>query len=702
MEGPVSQQPSAPESRRTAWARFHPRHAILALAVAVVGIACWHSPTAWLRWGLVLRACPEGQPVPKLHLSVQEIGRGHEGVVRIRAEAVFWDPLGERSATAPMRRFEQRLSLVDAEGNETPLEPLEGWTRLGAGRLRARLALPPVTDGDYRLRAEIDGPLGPTRAELPLALYAPAVVHLATDRPMYEPGHTIRFRAVTFRMADLTPMENRPGRFVVKDPSGQVLMDEAVPAGLYGVAASDLPLSDSAPVGDYEVAYHSGDAVDSVTARVEPFHLPRFSIDIRADRSWYTTGQAPRLEGTVRYRSGAPVRRARLQIQASLEQGEWPLPNAWREPRTLLTDDDGAFTLRLNAVPDDLYGEATASVAVVATDATGERIAGGTTLRLSADPISVRAETEMGDGLVPDLNNRLYLRVTRPNGVPLSDVDLRVSRAWEPADEGVTARTDRDAVAALQLDPGQPISIVRAPPPFRPPLPSTLLASYRPEEGFGPGLTGLLVLDALTTLFDQPLPESIRITLCLDGTRVVEQRLDLAAGFTPALARHPLPPGENTHSVRIVAEPALPGLGFTLRATHWLPPDPDAGPRGFTLRVEGPEHGRIGEPATVQLAASPPGGERLDLLLALPAGVEPEPASLDDLQQSGTIESWEHSQGKLVLQLPSQADGASFRASLRVIPTLAGYFHWGRATLSLADDPALFTEANPSPWEVDG
>lgn len=438
------------------------------LLVLAVG---WRSPTAWLRWGLVLRSCPDGQPVPLLEIRLGDLSRGEPGRVVLDATALLPPDARSRQLELPLRRGDPSLELVDAAGTARALEPVEGWEQPRTGRWRAELTIPAVPDGDYRLVAHMDTPMGRASAEVPAALYTPAIVHLATDRPLYEPGQVIRFRAVTLSLAQLAPMDGRPGTFLVKDPDGVVLLEERVPAGQYGVAASDLPLSVNAPVGEYEVGYRSGEASDWVAVRVEPFQLPRFAVELRGDRSWYAPGQAPRLEGTLRYQSGAPVRGAKLEITVTGESPGWPLPTSWRVPRRLVSDGDGHFVLPLEAVPDDLVGLAPASVQVVATDAAGERVTGRLPLLLSADPIVVQAETELGDGLVPDLNNRVYLRVTTPDGRPLAGADLGISRAWESDEEAVSARTDADGVAALQLDPGQPGSVLVPPTPPRAPLP---------------------------------------------------------------------------------------------------------------------------------------------------------------------------------------------------------------------------------------
>src|SRR5262249_34171796 len=151
-----------------------------------------------------------------------------------------------------------------------------------------------LPDGEYRLRAEVDTSLGEGSVEAPLLVFAPAVVHVITDRPLYEPGNTMKFRAVVLRARDLTPLDGRPGRWVVTDPNGEAVLEEKAAAGEFGVAAGDFPLDEGAASGGWRVRWESGAASDEVTVQVEPFTLPRFSVEASAVKSFYRAHEKPR------------------------------------------------------------------------------------------------------------------------------------------------------------------------------------------------------------------------------------------------------------------------------------------------------------------------------------------------------------------------------------------------------------------------
>jgi len=459
--------------KRALWRR-RPVQLLATVAVLIVVVVLARqlpNLSAWARWGLVLDHATVGTPVALAGITVRGLERGAPGTVEITANAVYSRGGATEVHRAALDRWQPSLFLVGAEEQPVRLEPEDGWSRAD-DVCSGEVMLPEVPDGDYVLRAVVDTPIGEASAELPLALYRPALVHLVTDRPIYQPGQEVRFRAVTFRQGDLVPIEDRPGTFSVRSPEGHPLLDESVPTGPFGVAAATFPLADSAPHGGYEVTYRTGEASDRVSVRVEPFRLPRLQVEARAGQAWYTVGERPQLRGSVRYRSGAPVAGARVEVrlgpQADDAGKSWPPPHEWEELEPLTTDAQGSFSLVLGPIPDDLTAPARVNATVTATDPAGQRASGAAVLALSPDPVVARVETELADGLVPDFNNRVYIRVTTPDGGPLPGAEVEVRRAWDPTDPGVSAFADLDSVAALQLDPGQPVSVVEPPPPHRP------------------------------------------------------------------------------------------------------------------------------------------------------------------------------------------------------------------------------------------
>lgn len=428
----------------------------------------------------------DGQLRQTARLDASGLRRGGEGRVSLTAVARYTRGDVDRVETAPIPAFKAiDLTLVDAAKKATPVAAKQ-WTAQG-GTTSGLVTLPEVPDGDYTLHVAYQTRLGPGELDVPLPLYTPARIHVITDRPLYEAGNLVRFRAVVLRARDLVPLDGRPGRWVVKDPDGEVLLEEQAPAGPWGVVAGTFPLDQGAARGTWRVAWISADATDEVAFDVQPFTLPRFRVEAAADAPFYRPHGRPVIRGAVTYSSGAPVANADLAITWDVA-GEWPPPTEWLTtalPKTAKAGANGRFELALPEVPVDLQGQATVTARIAAVDAAGDRVESAAAVLLSADGIAVSAVTELGEGLVEGFNNRVYIRVTTPDGVVVPKAKINVKRAWQGDDRGIDAELDEDGVASLQLDPGAPVNVVIPARPYRPPAPPPLVTRDEPDALIG-------------------------------------------------------------------------------------------------------------------------------------------------------------------------------------------------------------------------
>ncbi|TMQ09329.1 MAG: hypothetical protein E6J90_38210, partial [Deltaproteobacteria bacterium] len=469
--------------------------------VWIAALATWRSRCveAWFAYGIDAVACPDGDLRQTAELEASGVRRGAPGYVTLRAIAHYTTREADRDRRAMLPEVSSiALSLRGAKLAPRSLE-VAGWDRVGKAA-EAKLTLPEVPDGDYELHARYQTALGSGEVTAPLALYTPARIHVITDRPLYQPGDTVRFRAVVLRARDLVPLDHRPGRWVVRDPGGEILLEEAAPAGEWGVVAGSFPVDRAAATGAWKVAWRSAEAGDEVEFTVAPFTLPRFRVDATADRPFYRAGDRPVIKGAVIYSSGAPVAAASLEIHWDIE-GAWPPPTEWGDhllPARAVTSAAGRFDLALPQVPDDLQGQVTLRAAISAVDPAGDRATGAASVLLSQDGIRTSAVTELGDGLVESFNNRLYVRVTTPDGRVVANAKATVRRAWLPGDRGVAAQLDEDGVASLQIDPGAPVNLVIPAPPWRPAPKHAPVTRGEPEElisGHGAPLSDQLELD---------------------------------------------------------------------------------------------------------------------------------------------------------------------------------------------------------------
>lgn len=442
-------------------------------------------------YGLWVKECPDGDVRQTIQVDSYGLARGAYQSVTVGVTAHYTTGDVDRRQTAPLSRFTPTVALVSAAG-ETLLAPKDGWKSQG-DLMTAEVMLPKVNDGEYTLRARAQSALGDAQVDVPLPLYTPARIHVLTDRPLYEPGNTVRFRALVLKGSDLTPLDERPGTWRVTDPTGLVLLEEKAAAGPWGVVSGSFPLDDGAESGTWTVSWSSGADSQTRPFTVKPFTLPRFRVEASAAKPWYRRGERPVLKGEVRYSSGAPVVGAKVQASWST-QGAWPPPTSWTDgtalPKQATTTKDGAFTLELPQVPQDLMGQATLFARLEAVDAAGDRVEGAASVLLAQDDIAVSAVTELADGLVEGFNNKVFVRATTPDGRVLDGVTLNVKRLWEASDKGTDAEVDDDGVGAVQLDPGPPVNVVIPAMPFRPPPRTPPVSRQSLEELLDLGETG--------------------------------------------------------------------------------------------------------------------------------------------------------------------------------------------------------------------
>lgn len=482
------------------------RYALMISAVALLGGLAYlfwpntnYCVSAVHDYGMTVPVCPTGEPRQIVSVYGRGLVRGGDGEVSVSVRAKYTTAKADEALNHPVEKFTVKLFIVNALGEETPLPNQNKKWQVVDETQSASVKLPALDDGDYLLRSKVSSKIGEEVVDVKLALYSPARIHVLSDRPIYEPGNVVQFRALALRASDLSPIDNRPGTWLVRSPSGEILLEERAPAGEWGVVAGDFPLADDAEVGSWSVAWRSGKSEETTSFVVEPFVLPRFRVEANSGKGFYKAGERPTLDGTVVYGSGAPVANATLELSWSAS-GAWPPPTEWIDgealPRSATSGADGRFTLTLPEVPADLQGRCTLRANISAVDPAGDRVASSASILLSEDAIAVTAVTELRGGLVASNNNRVYLRVTDPVGAAISGAEINVKRAWSPGDKGLDAELDADGVARIQFDPGRPIAVVIPPMPVR--------ASAK-QESAGVEISELrdLVFDAEVTLKDQ-------------------------------------------------------------------------------------------------------------------------------------------------------------------------------------------------------
>ncbi|MCU0875764.1 MAG: MG2 domain-containing protein, partial [Pirellulaceae bacterium] len=220
---------------------------------------------------------------------------------RASLRVVLWD----RRRDAPVVDVPVKVDL--AAKNSGTVVHLASFTtnRFGSGAPVFRL--PDQAGQEYELRVRADvGVFGETLTRS-VKLKRSWQVMLSTDKPVYQPGQTIRLRCLALAQGDHKPVAGREVLFSAKDPKGNVIFRQRDVTSRFGIAAADCPLAVEIADGAYQLQCEVGDTNSTVTVEVKKYVLPKIKLDVDLDRPFYEPGA--RVRGTVQaaYFFGKPV-----------------------------------------------------------------------------------------------------------------------------------------------------------------------------------------------------------------------------------------------------------------------------------------------------------------------------------------------------------------------------------------------------------
>ena len=373
-----------------------------------------------------------------------------------------------------------------------------------------------------------------------------------------------------------------------------------------------------------------------------------------------------------------------------------------------------AAYLAQNQRPDGTFAGATGwtlqRLLVVTADATRAAMALQTTpvLRQRAIQVAIRAGgafARTADQVTDGYTAAAILASGAATGALAEQLRGRVRDAIKPSDDGAkylevgdgVVRGDGSApsrieatalaVLALETDAAAPLAD----------LGTTLLGAYTAASGWGDGRVNLVAMRAVLALFKTPVPRAVAVTLAMDGQPIVRGTLE-GARLRDVLALEGAAPGlAGPHEFTLTAEPAVPGLGYSLELASYVAWDKPAAGGGLELAVPARVDAAVGAPVAVAITAVAPAGVALHIRQALPAGVQVDAPSLEAQVAAGVIQRFTASDGALDLYAAPLAPGVSFALDYRAIATLAGTLHTGPSLIEAGADRV---ELPPATWTI--
>ena len=288
-------------------------------------------------------------------------------------------------------------------------------------------------------------------AEPRLSVPPPALTgHIHTDRPIYRPGQTMRFKATLRRNVGEDLRRIAPGSTIsvtLRDARNAAVSEQSLVADDYGSVHGELRLGDEVALGAWVIEAILDDEMVRGAFQVEEYRKPDFEVEVETAEPGYARSDSVQVTVHARHYHGAPVTEADLRLRVFRDRGA-PGGDEPVFDRSGRTDAQGRWTttLTVDAVGSWLFEAEVVGAGrrPVFAEATVPVYASGIALALDA----TRSAVEIGRPIT------LTLNATDRRDQPVADtvVDLAFWRRSGRGDErvrDVQARTDASGRAVL-------------------------------------------------------------------------------------------------------------------------------------------------------------------------------------------------------------------------------------------------------------
>ena len=347
----------------------------------------------------------------------------------------------------PIADAEVAVKLVSPEGRAV-------WKGKGKTDERGIVEVVPdvpadLADGDYKLQVNAKSAKGASVVTREVSVSRSFRVMVSTDKPLYQPGQTIHIRTLALATADLRPVGGRRVTIEVQDAKGNKVFKKVGETSGFGIASGDFVLADQVNTGSYTVRAAVGETVSERSVTVDRYTLPKFRIDLKADKGFYEPGAVLTGDLSAQYTFGEPVAGAKVSIVASefIEKFR-PFAEATGE-----TDAEGHYRLELPLKRDFVgqalkQGDAFASLEATVVDKAGHTLKKTLDVTVTTRPIRIEMLPESGT-LVQNVENVLYILTAYPDGRP-ARTKLTIGATQQ------TLETSEAGIAKVNITPTTP------------------------------------------------------------------------------------------------------------------------------------------------------------------------------------------------------------------------------------------------------
>jgi hypothetical protein len=332
----------------------------------------------------------------------------------------------------PLQACPVAIYLTDAKAKEPVHHTVFQGETDKNGKLAANFAVPSLTPGQYTMQIVSKSPLGEEKLERLVRIKADGKILLVSDRPIYQPGQLIHLRALALRSFDMKPLENKDLLFEIEDPKGNKVFKKAFTTSDFGIASVDFQLADEVNMGNYNLRAIIGDVRAEKTVQVKRYVLPKFKVEVKADKTFYLPKEKINVQLQSDYFFGKPVANSKIEVTASTFDVAFKEFSKWKGT----TDANGHAKFEIQ-LPDYFVGQPLqAGNAIVKLDVTvldnadhKEKVTKSYAVSDQAIRVSIISE---GGKLVPEMANRVFVAAIYPDGSPAPNTEIKLWHKKQP------------------------------------------------------------------------------------------------------------------------------------------------------------------------------------------------------------------------------------------------------------------------------
>ncbi|XP_060591789.1 CD109 antigen-like isoform X2 [Ruditapes philippinarum] len=279
-------------------------------------------------------------------------------------------------------------------------------------------------------------------------------IFIQTDKAAYKSGQKVRYRVFVVDR-DMKPMDEVM-TISIMDPKSNKIKEHVNVSGLYGFSG-EMSLSKQPVLGYWAIRVNlenTENVEERISFEVQEYVLPKYEVKVKLPP--FGTVANPELKGSVtaKYTYGKPVK-GHVTLRVSKGGSNW-----WFfEPRAIQTefkiDGEADFSIATDTLlkfdPSLKYDTLTVE-ANVTEDETGEIRVARSTITFHERPLKLEFLSYGDDSFKPEFKYTTYIKITQPDGRPLTQSGDRVRI-------GVTYFTDKETgVSAPVRPPNSPSS----------------------------------------------------------------------------------------------------------------------------------------------------------------------------------------------------------------------------------------------------